>query len=312
MQQTPPAQPQRTYNPDSWHYEAGGKRLGPLTRQQVKDLVASGAITRETMVWRDGLKDWQRALDSPMAPLFQKDTSPPPLAASHVSNKFVWWLAFMPLIYAMVTTPAMVSMGQTTGAALLVGYGVPFALNTALCLLDQRAMHAAGHNTKGYIWLAVLLLPAYLFARAAKLKTGYGYAWVWMACFFVSIFIAVLTEVGRTVTAPQASTYSLPQSQVLSWPDDLKVTEVKQETTEGTFSSWPGPLTGLVTNAGNKTYESVVVTVTFYDATDAKVSEMADRCSGLSPNEKWRFSISSLGNHATKYKITMIEAVPVQ
>ena len=39
---------------DGWFYEADGERRGPLTVEQMKDLVKAGAIRRDTRVWRPG------------------------------------------------------------------------------------------------------------------------------------------------------------------------------------------------------------------------------------------------------------------
>ena len=39
---------------DGWFYEADGERRGPLSLEQMKALVAAGAIRRQTRVWRPG------------------------------------------------------------------------------------------------------------------------------------------------------------------------------------------------------------------------------------------------------------------
>lgn len=56
------------YNLDStvsavaeWYYIGHYGQLGPLTREQVDELIEGGVIGRETYVWKTGYPDWQPA-----------------------------------------------------------------------------------------------------------------------------------------------------------------------------------------------------------------------------------------------------------
>ena len=45
---------------DSWYYVAAdGQRHGPMPATQLRGLVESGVIGSQTLVWRDGLAEWQ-------------------------------------------------------------------------------------------------------------------------------------------------------------------------------------------------------------------------------------------------------------
>ena len=44
-----------------WHYIGHYGQLGPLTLEQVEELVQGGVIARDTYVWRHGLPDWMSA-----------------------------------------------------------------------------------------------------------------------------------------------------------------------------------------------------------------------------------------------------------
>lgn len=50
---------------DAWHYAIDQDRHGPVSEADLKELVASGTVTPDTLVWRDGLGDWVRAGDVP-------------------------------------------------------------------------------------------------------------------------------------------------------------------------------------------------------------------------------------------------------
>ena len=42
-----------------WYYADEGVQVGPLTESEFEDLVRIGKVTNETVVWRDGLNQWQ-------------------------------------------------------------------------------------------------------------------------------------------------------------------------------------------------------------------------------------------------------------
>ena len=44
-----------------WYYIGHYGQLGPLTREQVDELIASSVIERDTYVWRVGMAQWQQA-----------------------------------------------------------------------------------------------------------------------------------------------------------------------------------------------------------------------------------------------------------
>lgn len=59
----------------NWYYAVGGQQQGPVDEAQLDALLQSGQINQETLVWRDGLANWQ--------PLRQArpSASAPPIAA---------------------------------------------------------------------------------------------------------------------------------------------------------------------------------------------------------------------------------------
>jgi len=61
-----------------WYFVANNERYGPLPAQALVEYLRDGRITRETLVWREGMTDW--------APLAQMQTElvPPPAGAPAV------------------------------------------------------------------------------------------------------------------------------------------------------------------------------------------------------------------------------------
>ena len=43
----------------NWHYADQGKETGPVTDEQLAELVRAGKIRPDTLVWREGMTDWQ-------------------------------------------------------------------------------------------------------------------------------------------------------------------------------------------------------------------------------------------------------------
>ncbi len=43
----------------AWYYAQGDERIGPVDDEDFTALVASGAVTGQTLVWREGMADWQ-------------------------------------------------------------------------------------------------------------------------------------------------------------------------------------------------------------------------------------------------------------
>lgn len=48
----------------SWHYAEGKEQRGPFSDQEIRDFIATGRITRATLVWRKGMSTWQPAQDT--------------------------------------------------------------------------------------------------------------------------------------------------------------------------------------------------------------------------------------------------------
>jgi hypothetical protein len=49
----------------SWFYASEGQQQGPYPEIQLRELIARGTITTDTLVWTDGMANWQRAEDVP-------------------------------------------------------------------------------------------------------------------------------------------------------------------------------------------------------------------------------------------------------
>jgi hypothetical protein len=60
-----------------WYYTLNNQQVGPVDENEIKRLVASGAITHASLVWTTGMATWQPIGQTPLAPLMGSIPPPP-------------------------------------------------------------------------------------------------------------------------------------------------------------------------------------------------------------------------------------------
>jgi hypothetical protein len=59
----------------SWFYASEGQQQGPYPEIQLREFIVRGAVTADTLVWTEGMANWQRAAEIPG--LFSDGSGPP-------------------------------------------------------------------------------------------------------------------------------------------------------------------------------------------------------------------------------------------
>jgi membrane protease subunit (stomatin/prohibitin family) len=78
VQQPPQAGPPPLPVAEQWFLGVGGRQAGPYDHAALGQQVSSGALTRDTLVWREGMAQWTAAGQVPeLSPVF--GSTPPPL-----------------------------------------------------------------------------------------------------------------------------------------------------------------------------------------------------------------------------------------
>ena len=68
----------------TWHYMKNGVQTGPVSTDELRSLITSGAIPSNTLVWRNGLAGWEAANKQPE---FAGSVPPPaPAAAAPITT----------------------------------------------------------------------------------------------------------------------------------------------------------------------------------------------------------------------------------
>jgi hypothetical protein len=67
----------------AWFYASEGQQHGPYPEVQLREFIARGAVTADTLVWSEGMANWQRAGEIPG--LISGDIGPPALLRAGAS-----------------------------------------------------------------------------------------------------------------------------------------------------------------------------------------------------------------------------------
>lgn len=83
----------QTFLMQSWHYSLNGQQLGPVTEDQLRQLVAQGQVNATTLIWNPSLTGWiPLAQALPELALVQPLSLPPPLPSLQPRNKKKGWI----------------------------------------------------------------------------------------------------------------------------------------------------------------------------------------------------------------------------
>ncbi len=107
----------------SWFFASQGQQQGPVSEAQLRDLIATGKVTPETLVWTEGMANWQKAGDVPGllvagGPLAMPQPGGPPVSHSYGGG----WLSIDFGIWDFIWRGLVLSI------SLLLVIPVPWAL----------------------------------------------------------------------------------------------------------------------------------------------------------------------------------------
>lgn len=173
--------------PKEWFFHPEeGEDVGPLSVYGIK-----GRISRETLVWKEGMPEWKRAADVPeLGAIFVNIK--PDLPPSAITEKWVWALAALPIPVSWFLAGMVESASIVTVATL--------ALNILFLMLDIQALKKTGRDIDNVLWLGLILVPVYLFVRAAKYSKKYAPAIVWCVLFGLDVLSGTVVTDNLTST----------------------------------------------------------------------------------------------------------------
>ena len=159
-----------------WFCLLDGAKKGPYAENQVIDLLKSGSITGESLVWRSGFEDWKKLADTELH--MQLKDVVPPVPPSAISDKWLWCLATVPLFISWIVEAAFPESGKA-------GMIVCIVLNCIFLCLDVELLKKGGRQAESWLWLGLLIVPLYLGVRASRTNKNWLplVAWIVLMVF---------------------------------------------------------------------------------------------------------------------------------
>lgn len=182
-----------------WFYYDDKKRVGPLSFDQMKEAIATGKISVDSLVWHQGLDEWKKASETSLHTILAMTV--PPVLKKHSNDKWIWCLATIPLLvmyflYSLVPSYEIYSVITNYTLIDLV----VFVLNTLFFIFDLKYLIEARHLDKkmySFILLIIMfvipmIVPIYLLTRAIKTNKNFAPAIIWCVLYFPFIFYVLV------------------------------------------------------------------------------------------------------------------------
>ena len=164
---------------DEWFYISNNQRYGAFSKTAMSGFIQDGRISRETLVWKKGMLNWLPAAQTELIHTIKNVV--PPLPNDVVSNKYAWSLATVPILISW--------FAELIGFPFWVVTISTISLNIIFLMLDSDELNKSHLNVNSWMWMGVVLVPAYLFVRASKTNKKYGYAITWCLMFVTDLLI---------------------------------------------------------------------------------------------------------------------------
>lgn len=141
----------------SWYYGSQGQQNGPIPESELRRLLANGTITQQTLVWRNGLTEWQ-----PVAEIAELQ-APPLMAAPSLAYQQAAYgvvpqcgLAVASMVCGIVSLMACYVHALAAIPAVICGHLAIKKIRESQLPMAGRGMAIAGLVT-GYLGLLIQL-----------------------------------------------------------------------------------------------------------------------------------------------------------
>ena len=243
--------------PKEWFFHPEtGDDVGPLSAYGLK-----GRISRETLVWKEGMAEWAKAGDVPELASILASVKPE-LPPAVISEKWMWCLAAVPIPVSWLLAGIIGNAESSQGICLVV----TIALNILFMTLDIKELKKCGRDISGALWLGFVLLPVYMFVRAAKYTKRYAAAIVWCVLFGLEILAGAAASEGGTQQANLFSSRLSSSELAAKVKDSINAEYQSKEDTRGVFHIKD---LSLINDEGNQYHGVATLQITGKDAAEA-------------------------------------------
>ena len=156
-----------------WYYLVGSDKLGPISDNEISEMIQRGDIKRNTLVWATGFTDWVPAGQSPLSSKFGNVVPFAPL--NTISDKWVWALATIPLTISIIAEYFVLS----NGLEWWVPYICTIIPDLFFIYKDIDEIKKVGQDVEAWLVLGLIVIPVYLYVRESKTNKNYAPLVVW-------------------------------------------------------------------------------------------------------------------------------------
>lgn len=135
-----------------WYYGTNGQQMGPLDESEIRSAIAGGLVTPDTLVWRDGMANWQPFQQVPeLAAAYAVPAYYDPNAANAGRTSGLAISSMVCGIVGVVTCPVIAAI-----PAIICGHLAMGQINNAPFPMAGRGMAIAG-LALGYLQIIGIL-----------------------------------------------------------------------------------------------------------------------------------------------------------
>ena len=138
-----------------WYYRDEQGEVGPCTQNDIETAIRRGQVNVEGKV---------------------KEVA--------ISDQWIWCLAIIPMLLSLILTRT-----RTTFGIPYLPWIVPLALNLLFIWLDQKDLINAEMLAESWMYMGIVIVPAYLVVREIKTNHNYSPAIIWCFLFALGFFI---------------------------------------------------------------------------------------------------------------------------
>ncbi len=164
-----------------------------------------------------------------VTPQAAQPIAPEVKSADELPEKWTWALATVPIIVSWILAGLLPTVFENSDPSRLahITTAATILLNLIFLSLDVKVLKKAERDIEKALWLGFILIPVYLFVRAAKYSKKYAPAIVWCVLFVLDLVATTDELEEKQDSAEQNATYSLESRGVPVAQDTAKTGEIE-------------------------------------------------------------------------------------
>ena len=156
-----------------WFCIIKGDKKGPYSKKQIEELIDFDHVDAYTQVCKLGMDEFTPLFKTELVEFFEEEKVE---EGGKLDNKWFWLLAIIPhTVNVLISIIAGVFSTNLT----ILNVVCVIALNCLFIALDTKALKKAGYENRSWFWIGLILVPVYLFIRAAKTTKNLAPPIIW-------------------------------------------------------------------------------------------------------------------------------------